>query len=374
MTALLTYATTILIFVAVLAVLVLAHEFGHYLAARLFKMDVEEFGFGFPPRLFGWKRKGTIWSVNWIPLGGFVKIKGENKTDLKEPGSFASKPVYARATVVAAGVIMNLLLATVLFTGAFAIGVPQLIEDLPGGIRDQRVQILAVLPGSAAEEAGLHLGDIIEKVDGVRYGTITEVQDKVNASPDGAAFLIRRGSEEFTKTIEPRLNKISGRRVIGVELAETSIIAYPLHVAAWKGLQATGFYLKEIALTLVDLVASLFAGPKPAVELSGPVGIAVLTGRVAKLGLASLLQFMGLLSVNLAFVNFLPVPALDGGRFVIILVEKLRRRALRPKVEEWMYRISFGLLLLVVLAVTAQDFGRYGGKLLDALRAILGLS
>jgi regulator of sigma E protease len=185
---------------------------------------------------------------------------------------------------------------------------------------------------------------------------VTEIQDHVNASAtDGVVAVIRRGNTIFTRAIVPQLDPTSGRRLMGVALVETALVSYPIHVAAWKGIQATGFYLKEIILTAWDLIKSLFVAQKTAVEFSGPVGIAVLTGRMAKLGLASLLQFIGLLSVNLAVVNFLPIPALDGGRFLFIVVERLRGRAIRPKLEAWMQAISFYLLLALVLLVTLQD-------------------
>jgi regulator of sigma E protease len=377
MNALLAYLPTVITFVAVLAILVLAHEAGHYLAARFFKIDVEEFGIGFPPRLTGWKRGTMTWSINWIPLGGFVKIKGENESGHHEPGSFGSKPAYARGLVIAAGVLMNLVLATVMFTAAFALGTPQLAEDLPANVhaRDYRVQIIEVLPKSPAEKAGIYVGDIIDKLDGTTYATVTEIQDHVNASAtDGVVAVIRRGNTIFTRAIVPQLDPTSGRRLMGVALVETALVSYPIHVAAWKGIQATGFYLKEIILTAWDLIKSLFVAQKTAVEFSGPVGIAVLTGRMAKLGLASLLQFIGLLSVNLAVVNFLPIPALDGGRFLFIVVERLRGRAIRPKLEAWMQAISFYLLLALVLLVTLQDLGRYRDQIFSVIKSVFGMS
>src|SRR5687768_2694485 len=168
METLLTHGPTVILFIVVLAVLVLVHELGHYLAARFFGIDVEEFGIGFPPRAWSVKKGKTVWSINWIPLGGFVKIKGEDDPDAVGPGNFAHKPAWQRAIVICAGVFMNLVLSSLLFAAGFMAGLPQIAEGLPESarVRDPRIQIIEVLPGSPAEEAGIRPGDVVLTVEG----------------------------------------------------------------------------------------------------------------------------------------------------------------------------------------------------------------
>lgn len=375
MHALLTYGPTILIFVAVLSLLVLIHEFGHFVAARLFGIDVDEFGIGFPPRLLGIKKGNTTYSINWLPLGGFVKIKGDDDPDNHGPGTFASKPARVRALVIAAGVIMNLVLSSLLFGIGFASGVPEAVEGLPkdARIRDQRIQVVEVIKGSAAEKAGILPGDIIVSVDGRTFSKIDEVQTYVNAAAGPVDVRLRRGQESIQKELTPAADAEAGRKVMGVSLVESAIVSYPWYSAVGRGIYASGFYAKEIFLTFADLIRGLFVGQKPGVELSGPVGIAVLTGQAARLGFIYLLQFAALLSVNLAVINVLPIPALDGGRLLFIFIEKIRGRGIRPIVESVIHRSAFLILIFLVFLVTAGDLLRYKTQLLGALQDLFGI-
>ena len=161
---------------------------------------------------------------------------------------------------------------------------------------------------------------------------------------------------------------------MGVALVESAIVSYPWDSAIWHGIAATGFYVKEIFSSFADLIKGLFVGQKSGVEFSGPVGIAVLTGQAARLGFIYLLQFAALLSVNLAVINVLPIPALDGGRLLFILIEKFRGRSVRPAVEAAIHRIAFFLLLGLVVLVTAHDVARYSRQILDALKGLFGIT
>lgn len=375
MNTLLTHGPTVLLFIAVLAVLVLVHELGHYLAARFFKIDVEEFGIGFPPRAWSVKKGKTVWSINWIPLGGFVKIKGEDDPSATGPGNFAHKPAYVRAVVICAGVFMNLVLSTLLFTGGFMVGLPQIAEDLPAAarVRDPRVQIVEVLPGSPAAAAGFVAGDVLVKIEGVSYARVEDIQERVNEAEGPIGVELRRGKETLRKELVPTLDEKSGKRIMGVALVESAVVSYPWHLALLKGVGATGFYVKEIVLSLADLIKGLFVGQKPGVEFSGPVGIAVLTGQAARLGFIYLMQFAALLSVNLAVINILPIPALDGGRLLFIIIEKFRGRGVRPIVEAVTHRIAFFLLLGLIVLVTIKDLARYHAQILEALKGLFGV-
>ncbi len=376
MLSLLSHGTTVLLFIVVLALLVLVHELGHFLTARLFGIDVEEFGFGFPPRVFGVKKGKTLYTLNWIPLGGFVKIKGEDDPNAKGPGTFANKPAWQRAIVIGAGVFMNLVLASLLFAIGLTIGMPQAVDSLPANarVRDPQVQIVEVMKGTPAEQSGFLAGDTLASIDGKPFTQIKDVQAYVNSAEPPVRVEIHRGKEVFTREVTPTTDPTSGKRVMGVALVEAATVSYPWYLAIGKGVMATGFYLKEILLSFADLIKGLFVGQKAGVEFSGPVGIAVLTGRAARLGFTYLLQFAALLSINLAVINVLPIPALDGGRLVFIIIEKIRGRSVRPIVEAVIHRIAFFLLLALVVIVTAHDLARYGNQILKALGSLIGVS
>ena len=367
---------TVLLFVAVLAVLVLVHEFGHFAAARLFGIEVEEFGFGFPPRLAGIKKGKTLYSLNWIPLGGFVKIKGEDDPSKTGPGTFSHRPWYVRSVVIAAGVFMNLVLASTLFAVGFGIGVPQPLDGLPAGVRvrDPRVQVIEVLKDSPAEKAGFMAGDILVSIDGQPFLKIDDIQAYVAAAQGPVEVRLKRGQETLDERLTPTTDPQSGKKLMGVALVESAIVSYPWYSAIWHGIAATGFYVKEIFSSFADLIKGLFVGQKSGVEFSGPVGIAVLTGQAARLGFIYLLQFAALLSVNLAVINVLPIPALDGGRLLFIIIEKFRGRSVRPAVEAAIHRIAFFLLLGLVVLVTAHDVARYSRQILDALKGLFGIT
>lgn len=375
MESFLTNVPTVLLFIVVLAVLVLVHELGHFLAARFFGIDVEEFGIGFPPRAWSIKKGKTLWSINWIPLGGFVKIKGEDDPSATGPGNFANKPAYVRAIVICAGVFMNLVLSSVLFAGGLIIGLPQSTEGLPASarVRDERVQIIEVMPESPASAAGFVVGDIVLKLDGESLGKVSDIQTYVNAAQGPIKVELKRGKTIVQKELVPKLDEKSGKHLMGVALVESAIVSYPWYLAIPKGIQATGFYAKEIVLSLADLIKGLFVGQKPGVEFSGPIGIAVLTGQAAKLGFTYLMQFAALLSVNLAVINILPIPALDGGRLLFIIIEKFRGRSVRPVVEAVIHRIAFFLLLGLIVIVTAKDLAHYREQIYGALKGLFGV-
>ncbi len=202
--------STILIFLILLSILVLAHEFGHYLTAKRVGMKVEEFGIGFPPRIFSWKNKvGMRWSINLIPLGGFVKIKGESGEHREAPDSFASKGVVSRMVVLIAGVVMNLILAAILLSIGFTMGMPAVTEDGVNHravVSDEKIYISQIIPGSPAELAGIEVGDIILTVNGVKYQTSREVRELFGQKQDSTAFTVQieHKGEISTVVIESR--------------------------------------------------------------------------------------------------------------------------------------------------------------------------
>lgn len=357
---------TLLIFIAILALLVLSHEFGHFFAARKNGIKVEEFGFGFPPRIFGLKISDTVYSLNLIPLGGFVKIKGEDGSGADEADSFASKKIWQKAVVLAAGVAMNVVLAAVLLSAGYMIGLPQMVADLPDSknIQERRLEIAQVLPDKPAAAAGILPGDVVVGLDGLDYPRLKKMQQYVDAHKNEILNLVvERDGQIIKADIQPIVYADTGKGGLGVAIVEIGIVKYPWYLAIYYGTRETGVYLKEIVVAFGYFFQSLFSGADVSSDMAGPVGIAVLTGRAARLGLAYLIQFTAILSLNLALINILPIPALDGGRLLFLLIAKLRRRSVNKNLEQWFHTVGFALLMLLVIFITVQDVQNFRGAI-----------
>lgn len=381
---------SILIFFLVLSALVLVHEAGHYFSARALGVKADEFGFGFPPRFIGfvkdggkWKRVGrkdrgqyanTIWSLNWLPLGGFVRIKGEQAAIISKD-SFHARPAWQRFVILAAGVVMNWILAIVLFTYVFIVGTRAVVEDLPGGAKivDRAIAITQVLPGSPASKAGILPGDAIVSIAGetpTDSDLAREFIGKQGMRPFIVSIKRDGGSLDMVATLE--FVKEVGRPALGVGIAEVGIVSYPPFTAAKVAAIVTVGYTKAVVLTFIDIFRDLLSLKAPAEEISGPVGIAVLSGQIARQGIIPLLQFAAILSINLAVINFLPIPALDGGRVLFLFIEKLRRRAMNQKIEAAIHNVSFIILIALILLVTMRDLSTYGGVIVGGVRGLVG--
>src|SRR3989339_172506 len=353
--------TTILIFFAILLVLVLAHEWGHFFAARRLKIGVEEFGFGFPPRLASVMHQGTKFSFNWLPLGGFVKLKGESGDNRIEPDSFAVQKPWRRAVVLVAGGGMNLVLAFVLLSTGFMIGVPVALDESEiAKAQDVKIVVEMVAVNSPAAQAGIKIGDAIISLDNQELATISEVQNYIAGHTDSPIELkLDRLGESINIQAQPTLlPEVPDRAVLGVSLLQTGVISYPWYQAIWHGARATVILTKEIVLAFVSLFRGLFIERQVPADLAGPVGIAVLTGQVVDLGFAYVLQFASLLSINLALINILPFPALDGGRLLFVIIEKIRRKATDAKTEAIVHNIGFAFLMILVVLITYRDVMR----------------
>ncbi len=370
--------TTIVSFILILAVLVLVHEWGHFYAALKFGCKVDEFGFGFPPRLWSRKSKkhpGMIYSINLIPLGGFVKIKGENGDGKLDTDSFANKTFWQRAIILSAGVAMNVVLCFVLLSIGFWMGIPQVLDDIPTSatVRDAKVQIMEILPDSPAQKAGIVVGDIVQGyIDGecpagvvcdmtpifVEFTNVSEVQDYIASHQDYDLTLqIKRADSNEIKKIHvtPTFNSEINKAVIGVSLVKTGVVSYPVWIAPVKGFTATAGLTQQIFVSFYGLFKDLIVKQEVSVDVSGPVGIAVLTGQVVSEGIVYIMYFVALLSLNLAIINFIPFPALDGGRFLFLIIEKVRRKPVSQNIEGMVHMIGFALLLLLVIVVTIRD-------------------
>lgn len=351
---------TILLFVIVLSLLVFVHEFGHFLMARKMGMKVEEFGFGFPPRAVGVKRGGTIYSINWIPLGGFVRIKGESGDHKGDPDSFASKKAWQRFVVLVAGVAMNLVLAAVLFSVGFMVGLPGVVDEKlspSARVADRALTVMAVIDGSPAALSGIEQGDRVLSIDGEPFDSSDTARAMIAQSADDGVVLDlkKQNGEISTLTLTATLLPEQELTGIGIGLVQTGLVSYPFFQAIVQGIAATVTFTVEIVRAFVGIIVNLVSGQGVGVELSGPVGIAVITGQVAALGFVYLLQFTALLSINLAVINVLPFPALDGGRILFLIIEKLRGRAVDGKLETVTHNLGFFLLMILVIIVTYRD-------------------
>ena len=382
---------TLLTFLVVLSVLVLIHELGHFLAARFFGVKAEEFGVGFPPRAIGfvkdkgkWKRVGandtkeyanTIWSINWLPLGGFVRMKGEEGTAM-EQDSFNAKTKRARGVILAAGVIMNWLLACVILTAGLIVGIRGDLSGLPPQalVRDRAVEFVNVLPESAASEADIRLGDHLLRVDGREITNVEQAQTVIKEQAeqhDQLQVEIRRKDVVKTVQVTPKTIESLGRKGIGVAMADTGKISFPWYRAIPEGVALTARYTWMIVVGFFDLIRNIVVGKSVGADVSGPVGIAVMTGKIAEQGLWPLLSFAALLSLNLAVINFLPIPALDGGRFLFLAIEAIRGRKASLKLEAAIHRVGFLFLIGLVLLVTLRDLRQYGGVILNGIKNLL---
>lgn len=356
---------TIIVFVVILGVLVFVHEFGHFITAKRAGLTVEEFGFGFPPRIASIKRGGTRYSINWIPFGGFVKILGESGEDEKNPKSFASRTAGVRALILLAGVAMNFLLAFVLLIivniGGAATSISEAAQ-LPGSakISDPVITITSVSEKSPAQEAGVRAGDQINLIAGQQVESEEQVVALINEHRDKATtFNLTRGKQKFDLQVTPRSKPPDGQGPLGISLLQTVKVSYPWYQAIWVAAKETVLLTGRIIMVFWDMLVNLLTQGKVDANVAGPVGIAVITGQMLDLGWVPLLQFTALLSLNLTIINALPFPALDGGRVLFLLIEKIRRRKVSQKVENAIHSIGFGLLLTLILVVTFRDFVRF---------------
>lgn len=336
---------TILAAIFVFGVLVTVHEFGHFITAKMTGMRVDEFAIGFGPKIYQQKDGETLYSLRAIPLGGYNKIAGMDPDDPVEPNAFNSKPILARMLVILAGALMNFILPIILFSGIFMVeGRLQLVnEPVLGTVVDEM----------AAARAGLKAGDRIVTIDGKNVETWTDV----------VLNLRKAGTEEVTLTAErngvlqtykmtPMFDKDAGRPLIGVspKFSKESL--------GFFGSIKEGFiYTKNIGLSMVSGLYRIVSGNAPA-DVAGPIGVAQMAGQVAEKGLLPLMNFVAFLSINLGVINLLPLPALDGGHFVLLLLEALRGKPLGGKAMTNIQMVGVALILALTVFSTFKDITR----------------
>lgn len=366
---------TIIIFILILFVLVLVHELGHCIAAKKTGMRVDEFGIGFPPRIWGIRKGETLYSVNALPIGGFVRIYGEDMEDGEASASadrnrsFARKPKWAQSLVLVAGIGANILLAWLLFSSALAYGV--LTEVEPGeASAAAELYVLEIIPGSPAETAGIPPGAVIKALsrgtETVRPRSPEEFRAFVSRSAkERVEVTYAMGSEEKTIALMPKngvLAEAPETAAVGVSLGLAEVRALPVPAALLEGFKTTMFGLRDTVLGFVSLIMSAFTLQADLGSVRGPVGIAGLLGDARAFGLSALLSFTAIISLSLAVLNIVPFPALDGGRLLFVIIEAIKGSPIPAKVAYYTNTAGFAILVLLMIAITYHDITRLAGS------------
>lgn len=351
-----------------LSLLILGHEAGHFFVAKLFGLKVDEFGIGFPPRITAKKIGETEYSINWLPFGGFVRISGERgefegispeegspgvlntaapqvtpiqseTTEADKARLFYNQPAWKKSLIVLAGVFMNFILGWLLIATVFMVGVPQTLV------------ISGTQAGSPAAAAGIQAGDIIKG-----YTDSQSFINYINANKGKPITVtIIRNNKEMSYTVTPRVNAPADQGALGVALEEGGAARENPFAAVWNGLQDAAIISWLTLQAFYELIKQIFIHASIPADVVGPVGIFGIAEETGKIGLAYLLQFLGIISINLMIVNCIPFPALDGGRFLMILIEKVKGSPLSYKVEAWINGIGFALLLALMIVLTVRD-------------------
>lgn len=358
----------VLIFVLILLVLVLVHEAGHFFSAKYFGIRVDEFGFGWPPKLFGFKRGETEYTINALPIGGFVKIFGEDPDDENTNGpdrnrSFVHKPKWQQAIVLFAGIFMNFVLAWLLFSIGFMSGLPTSTSGASPNVKVENAQltIVSVLPDSPAALSGLTTGDkLLYLTSGTNTTDILNpetVKDFIVSHGDQEIEIgYLRGSSDATEFLRLTPTLTDGANpTIGIAMDEIGIAKLSFFPAFWEGLKLTWNVTRGTAVGLYTLVADGIQGKGNFASVAGPVGMVGIVGDATKFGFAYLISFAALISVNLAIINLIPFPALDGGRLLFLLIEKIKGSRISPKIANTANMIGFAVLIGLMLVVTYHD-------------------
>jgi regulator of sigma E protease len=355
---------TVVLFVVILGVLVLVHELGHFFAARIANVRVLEFGVGFPPRARVLRAKGeTVYTLNWLPIGGFVKLEGEDGDAADDPRSFSSQRLITKVLILAAGVVMNVVLAFAIFVGIAAFTDPAVGVTVP-----------YVDPGSPADTAGLVVGDVVERVDGRYFGGFADswtILDELRSKAGQSVTLTVRHTDGTTTTPTVTLRSASeisaGKGALGIGKQGAPVTAealdarveHSLGESIGIGASRTGWAMGIIVGGVKDLFVNAVTNPTQPPQASGPIGIAQTIGDVFwSAGIAATLYLVAILSANLAVVNILPFPPLDGGRILMILLKRVLGSRISLRAERLTYFVGFAVLFAFLIWVTAYDILR----------------
>ncbi len=352
----------IIVFLITLTVLVFVHELGHFLMAKMFGIRVDEFAIGFPPRLYSKQVGETKYSINLIPFGGYVKIWGEDPEEVqnlsdeekKKNLSYASR--WKQIVVLLSGIIFNIIFAWIFISLSLNIGlISTKVNNSPLEIKDTKVMVLNVIKGSPADIAGLKTGDKIISVDGKEASSISLVQDEISAK-NKVSFVYERNGDRQTIDIEAKNGIIENKKAVGISMEMVGIAKYGFFKSFYVGAKLTVLETKNIAIGLKDFFVRIFTFQKGVLSsVSGPVGLAKMSGEAMQFGVSYFLGFVAMISINLALINLIPFPALDGGRVFLILVEAIVRRKIKPIVFNLLNGIGFILLMILMVIITVKD-------------------
>ena len=341
---------TAVIIIIFFSILIIVHELGHFLLSKKFGLFVEEFGLGLPPRAWGKKIGETIYSLNWLPFGGFVKIAGENREEEEEmsvklPGEkiFYNLKIWKRSLILVGGVAMNFIFGWILISIVFWSGIPQ------------EVFISAVQPNTPAANAGIQINDRITGFDNLNdfIGYVNQNKGKQ------ITLKLERSGQEVDINIVPRANPPQGEGALGVGLIEAGQAKQGFFKGIWEALKLSAQIFATIFVGIFTLIKSAILGQGSLAAVTGPVGIVKITAQTSHLGFLYLLQLMALISINLGAINIFPFPALDGGRLLFLLIEKIKGSPLPRRFEGYANAVGMGLLLLLMVIITIKDIGRF---------------
>jgi len=352
---------TVIIFLIVLAILIFVHELGHFIFARACGIRVDAFAIGFGPKIFSKKVGETVYLLNLIPFGGYVKIFGENPDDESINGedkdrSFIHKDKIQQVLVLFAGILFNLIFAWLLITITFSIGVLSSMDsytEYKDMMKDPKIIITFVSPDSPADKAGLKAGDQLIT------SSLSDIQENINESKDqGIEIKYRRGMEEFNTNVIAEKGILENKYAIGIAMDNVAVLKLPFDKSIIESFRFTWHIMVTTAIGLYSLILGIFSGNADLTSVTGPIGIAGLVGDAVKLGFSYLIMFTAVISINLGILNLIPFPALDGGRILFVIIEAIIRKPIKPIIANTINAIGFGLLILLMIVVTYKDIIR----------------
>ncbi|HZF96231.1 MAG TPA: RIP metalloprotease RseP [Allosphingosinicella sp.] len=368
---------TLIAFLLVIGPLIFVHEMGHYLVGRWFGVKAETFSIGFGREIGGWTdKRGTRWKVGWMPLGGYVKFAGDmNPASVPDPDwlnlppeernqTFQAKPVWQRFLIVFAGPAINFLFAILIFMALFAMMGRPMTPPVIGAVQER----------SAAAAAGIQVGDRIARIAGREVRRFEDISSIVMIRPNQPLEIdLVRNNRTFTVTATPqpdvqrdRFGNEFRRGLLGVERPAPVIETVP-----WYRLPgAAAGHTVDTVVMMVETLGQVITGRRSVKELGGPLKIAQFSGQQATLGLIAFFGFMALVSINLGFINLLPIPLLDGGHLLFYTIEGVRRKPLKPETQEWAFRTGLAALLALMIFVTFNDLASFG--LFQRLGGLIG--
>lgn len=355
------------IFIAIvsLVILIALHELGHFLFAKLFGVRVEEFGIGYPPRLFGVRKGETIYSFNLIPFGAFVRLT-ESPEREGDARAFLTKPLWQRALIIMGGIAAFWIIAWIIFSSlAATAGIISAVPDeLSTGISNAQVRVIGVQKNSPASNAGIQEGDVIKAVriapeSGTKMIVLVQDMQEISREYRGKeiTFTIQRGRDELRVSLVPRVETPPDEGPVGVLLTRTALFRYPWYEAPLRGLEITARLTQGIAVGLYDVLSSLFQrqGLPPGIAFQGPVGIThTLQGAFAR-SVPEFFSMVAMIAVYLSIFNALPIPVTDGGKMLFLLIEGIRKKPMSAVIEQRVASAVFAVLILLMVWVTIRD-------------------